>query len=100
MKTTAFATAVALLAGVFTVAANAQTGTPSAQEVGSPAARTAPVNVADSDLGSYARYLMLNGKTREEAIKEAQNYDHPAATRRFAWHRAPAQAAGTATSQQ
>ena len=87
MKTTAFA-AAALLAGLFTVAAHAQTGTPSAQEVGATtaAAPSAPVNVAEDDVGSYARYLMLNGKTREEAVKEAQTFDHPAPVRRFAWN--------------
>jgi len=88
MKITAFAAAAALLASVVTVAAHAQTGTPSAQEVGATtaAAPSAPVNVAEDDVGSYARYLMLNGKTREEAVKEAQTFDHPAPVRRFAWN--------------
>ena len=100
MKSTAFAAAIALLAVAFTVGANAQTGAPSAQEVGhaAPVAQGAPVNVADADVGSYARYLMLNGATHDEAVKAAQNIDHPSA-RRFAWHRARASAPAQ-TSQQ
>ena len=100
MKSTAFA--VALLAGVFTVAANAQTGTPSAQEVGGTTATTqsAPVDVSNSQVGSYARYLMLNGKTREEAVAEAQTFDHPAPVRKFAWNYTRNRAAAGSTSQQ
>jgi hypothetical protein len=99
MKTTAFA-AAALLASLVTVAAHAQTGTPSAQEVGTTtaAAPSAPVDVAEADVGSYARYLMLNGKTREEAVKEAQTFDHPAPVRRFAWN-VKARSAATTTQQ-
>jgi len=98
MKLSAFAAAAALLASVF--AAQAQTGTPSAQEVGATnaAAPSAPVNVAEDDVGSYARYLMLNGKTREEAVKEAQTFDHPAPVRRFAWN-VKARSAGATTQQ-
>jgi hypothetical protein len=33
--------------------------------------------VSDPELGSYARYLMLNGATRDEAIAAARNIDHP-----------------------
>jgi len=51
------------------------------------AADTPSTVVADEALGSYARYLMLNGKSRDEAIREARHIDHPAA-RQFAWHRA------------
>ena len=100
MKSTAFAAAVALLATAFTVGANAQTGAPSAQELGrsAPAAQSAPVNVADADVGSYARYLMLNGATHDEAVKAAQNIDHPSA-RRFAWHRARATTPAATTQQ-
>jgi hypothetical protein len=98
MKTPTLA-AAALLA-IFTLAAQAQTGTPSAQEVGAPAAaRSAPVNVAQADVGSYARYLMLNGKTRDEAVKEAQTIDHPAPVRRFAWNVKARNAAGTTTQE-
>jgi len=86
MKSTTLVTAIALAAAVFSVAANAQTGTPSPQQLGAAAPAAAGV-VADADVGSYARYLMLNGKSRDEAIREARNIDHPAA-RQFAWHRA------------
>ena len=99
MKTPAIAAALALAAVAF--AAQAQTGTPSAQEVGaqSPFSHSAPVDV-DADAGSYARYLMLNGTPRDEALKAAQNIDHPNA-RHFAFHRAakPATAAATSTQQ-
>jgi hypothetical protein len=86
MKSTAFVTAIALLAAVFSVAANADTGAPSAQEVGRAATATpsAPVS-AETQPGSYARYLMLNGETREQALRDARNIDNPAPTR-FAWH--------------
>jgi len=102
MKTIAISAAIALLGAAFTVGASAQTGAPSAQEVGRQAsvAGSAPVDVADAQVGSYARYLMLNGKTRDEAIQEARNVDHASATRTFAWHRAPRQATGGATTQQ
>jgi hypothetical protein len=84
MKPIVFTVAIALAAAAFSVAASAQTGAPSAQEVGRAAASSAPVEVADSDAGSYARYLMLNGKTRDEAIKEAQYVDHRPEPTRFA----------------
>jgi len=32
----------------------------------------------DPELGSYARYLMLNGETRDNAVAAARNIDHPA----------------------
>ena len=32
----------------------------------------------DQELGSYARYLMLNGETRDNAVAAARNIDHPA----------------------
>ena len=75
MKSTAFVTTVAIAAAIFSVAASAQTGRPSAIEV--HAAADAPRTVAaDEELGSYARYLMLNGATREEAVAAARNIDH------------------------
>jgi hypothetical protein len=77
MKSTAFVTAVALAAAIFSVAADAQTGRPSAVELQAQA--EAPhVAAKDQELGSYARYLMLNGTTRDEAIAAARNIDHPA----------------------
>jgi hypothetical protein len=76
MKSTALITSIAILAAVFSVGANAQTGRPSDAEV--KARSTASQAVAgDTEVGSYARYLMLNGTTRDEAIKAAQNTDHP-----------------------
>ncbi len=76
MKSTLLVTAIALAAAVFTVAAQAQTGRPSSVEVS--ASREAPRTVAaDDEAGSYARYLMLNGATREEALASARNIDHP-----------------------
>ncbi len=100
MKSTAFTAAVALLAAAFVVGANAQTGAPSTQELGrsAPAAQTAPVEVADAGIGSYARYLMLNGAPRDEAVETARNIDHPSA-RRLAWHR-PRATTPAATTQQ
>ena len=77
MKSTSLFAAIAVLSAAFSVAAQAQTGRPATVEV--PAAADAPrVAVADEELGSYGRYLMLNGATREEAVAAARNIDHPA----------------------
>ena len=78
MKSTAFVSTIAIVAAIFSVAAQAQTGRPSTVEV-QAAADTPRVAVADEELGSYARYLMLNGATRDEALAAARNIDHPAA---------------------
>jgi len=75
MKSTALVTAVAIAAALFSVAASAQTGRPSAVEV-KAAADTPRTVAADEELGSYARYLMLNGATREEAVAAARNIDN------------------------
>ena len=78
MKTIALTTLAGLAAALFSVAAHAQTGRPSTQEVA--AATDAPQVVAtDAQVGSYARYLMLNGATRTDAIVAARNIDHPVA---------------------
>ena len=83
MKSTLLVAAIALAASVFTVAAQAQTGRPSTVEV--HAAGDAPHAAAtDDELGSYGRYLMLNGVTRDEAIVVARNIDHPVARSRVA----------------
>lgn len=88
-KTVLVATAT-IAAAFFSVAANAQTGRPSPVEV--KAAADAPRSVAADDaLGSYARYLMLNGATREQAIEAARNIDH-APTRTLLAQRAHAHA--------
>ncbi len=77
MKSTSLIAAIAVLAAAFSVAAQAQTGRPATVEVQS-AADTPRVVAADEELGSYARYLMLNGATRDEAVAAARNIDHPA----------------------
>jgi len=75
MKSTFLVASVAVAAALFSVGASAQTGRPSAVEV--KAAADAPRTVdGDEALGSYARYLMLNGATREQAIAAARNIDH------------------------
>ena len=80
MKSTFLVATAAVAAALFSVGASAQTGRPSAVEVKS-AAVTPQAVVADEALGSYARYLMLNGATRERAIAAARNIDHaPART--------------------
>ena len=75
MKSTFLVATVAVAAALFSVGASAQTGRPSTVEV--KAAADAPRTVAaDEALGSYARYLMLNGATRDQAIAAAHNIDH------------------------
>ena len=69
-----------LLAVAFSVTAHAQTGRPSE----APCDRPTIVASDNGEVGSYARYLMLNGKPRDEALKEAQNIDHPAPSKYFA----------------
>ncbi len=77
MKSTSLIAAIAVFSAAFSVAAQAQTGRPSAVEV--KAAADAPrLAAADDELGSYGRYLMLNGATRDEAVAAARNIDHPA----------------------
>ena len=75
MKSAPLIAAVAILSAAFCVAADAQTGRPSTQEA--PAAVTS-VAQGDPQVGSYARYLMLNGLPRDEAILQAAPYDRPA----------------------
>jgi len=83
MKTPLLVAAIALAAAGFTVTAQAQTGRPSAIEV--QAAGAAPhVVAADPELGSYGRYLMLNGATRDQALAAARNIDHPVVSTRLA----------------
>ena len=76
-SSTSLIAAITVLAAAFSVGAQAQTGRPSTVEVQS-AADAPRVAAADQELGSYARYLMLNGATREDAITAARNIDHPA----------------------
>ncbi len=83
MNSRLLATAVALAATVFTLSSHAQTGRPSALEVQAAADMPRAV-VADQELGSYGRYLMLNGATREAALAAARNIDHPSPRDRVA----------------
>lgn len=96
MKSTALVTAIAVLAALSSVAAHAQTGRPATSEA--PSADDTPhVVAADRELGSYARYLMLNGSTRDEALAAARNVDHPAVRSRVASQaRTPADSKATA----
>lgn len=83
MKTSLLVAAIAIAAAAFTVTAQAQTGRPSAIEV--QASNDAPHAVAaDPGLGSYGRYLMLNGATRDQAVAAARNIDHPVVSTRLA----------------
>ena len=80
---TSLIAAIAVLSAAFSVAAQAQTGRPSTVEV--QAAADAPrVVAADDELGSFGRYLMLNGATREDAVAAARNIDHPAPRKQVA----------------
>jgi hypothetical protein len=94
MKSIALVTLAGIAAAIFSVAAHAQTGRPSAVEV--PAAADMPrASAGDEQLGSYARYLMLNGATRENAVVAARNIDRPVdafASRRLAASRAASRA--------
>ena len=83
MKSTFLFSAIALAATVLTVSAQAQTGRPSAIEV-QASSDTPHAVAADQELGSYARYLMLNGATRDAALAAARNVDHPLARDRVA----------------
>ena len=83
MKSTLPAAVIALAAAVFALSAQAQTGRPSPIEV-QASSDTPHAVAADQELGSYARYLMLNGATRDAALVAARNIDHPAAGVRLA----------------
>jgi hypothetical protein len=87
--TTPVVVALAVAAALFTVAANAQTGRPSADEIGPAAAPTAVVDTASDQAGSFAHLQMLNGEPRDEAIAQARSYDHPKPRYRFAFHGKP-----------
>lgn len=76
-SSTSLIAAIAIFSAAFSVGAQAQTGRPSTVEV-KAAADTPRVVAADEELGSYGRYLMLNGATRENAVAAARNIDHPA----------------------
>ena len=76
-SSTSLLAAIAVFSAAFSLGAQAQPGRPAAVEV-KAAADTPRVVAADEELGSYARYLMLNGATREEAVVAARNIDHPA----------------------
>jgi hypothetical protein len=81
MKNRTVARALALAAVLAATGAMAQTGRPAE----APAPRAGVIDTRQDDAGAYAHYLMLNGVTRDEAIRAAQGIDHPA-PRHFAWH--------------
>ena len=100
MKTPAIITSVVLLGAALSLTAGAATGRPSEAQAGSEAAcvvADAPIDAGqDAQVGSYARYLMLNGKPRERAIAEARNIDRRAPLQVAAQRAAPPQTAETA----
>ena len=69
----------AVIAGVFALSAHAESGRPSCDQMSRADGASAAVKVESSgpQPGSYAKYLMLNGVTREAAIKAAWSIDHP-----------------------
>jgi hypothetical protein len=73
-STTRAVTGAALFAAIFSTAVHAQTGRPSE----APSDRPVALGAKTDEVGSYARYLMLNGMPRDEAIKTAINIDNPA----------------------
>ena len=83
MKSTALVTVLAVAAAVLSLSAHAQTGRPSSAEMAS-ASHPTPVAASEQQVGSYARYLMLNGATRDEALRAARNIDHPAPSKQLA----------------
>jgi hypothetical protein len=70
----------ALFAAIFCTAAHAQTGRPAE----APSDRPVASSARNDEVGSYARYLMLNGMPRDEAIKTAVNIDNPVPSKHFA----------------
>jgi hypothetical protein len=89
MNATPFIAAAAIAAALFSVAASAQTGRPSDEEVGQSSTPSNVVDTTNSPVSSYARYQMLNGKTRDEAVAEAKAYDSPKHQPRFVFHGKP-----------
>ena len=76
MKATIVA-GVAVLVIQFGSPASAATGAPSTHETGGTVhSQPTPIDMDQSDAGSYARYLMLNGASRPDAIELARNVDH------------------------
>jgi hypothetical protein len=84
MKNRILASAFALAATIAGSGAMAQTGRPA--EAPAPNVQGSVIDTTRDPAGSYARYLMLNGTPRAEAIRAAQAIDHPA-PRKFAWHK-------------
>jgi hypothetical protein len=65
-----------LASALISASAMAQTGRPS--EAPDAFARSSVIDTTRDPAGSYARYLMLNGATRDTALRAAQAVDHPA----------------------
>ena len=72
--------AATLLTSGLSTAAVAQTGHPSE----APADHARAGAAGSEEVGSYARYLMLNGKPRDQAVMAAWSIDHPAPSKHFA----------------
>jgi hypothetical protein len=67
---------IVLASALLSAGAMAQTGQPS--EAPTSIARSSVIDTNQDPAGSYARYLMLNGATRDVALRTAQTIDHPA----------------------
>ncbi len=80
MKINSIITSAAVLGAAIAIPARADSGRPSEVQAGiatACAVPAAPIDAGqDAQVGSYARYLMLNGKPRDRAIAEARNIDH------------------------
>ena len=100
MKIIAIATSIAALGAAISLPVRADTGRPSEVQAGiAPvcAVAAAPIDAGqDAQVGSYARYLMLNGKPRDRAIAEARNIDRRATLDIASQRVAPSQAASAA----
>ncbi len=78
------ATGAVLSAAFIVGAAQAQSGRPSFVQIQQHAEATVSREqspVSQDELGSYGRYLVLNGKPRDVAIEMTRNIDHPQASR-------------------
>jgi hypothetical protein len=96
MKTNAIIISIACLGAAISIPAGAATGKPSEAQASSETVCVVPDEPIelgrDAQPGSYARYLMLNGKPRERAVVEARNIDHQAMRQMASQRAAPAPA--------
>jgi hypothetical protein len=75
MTTRTLVSGLVLASALLSAGAMAQTGQPSEAPAAAP---SSVIDTARDPAGSYARYLMLNGATRDAALRTAQAVDHPA----------------------